>query len=58
MGLTHILFDQETMDFLLQHDPEGAIRASLTRLQAWREAGCLREVFASGQAILLAVSCP
>ena len=58
MGLTHILFDQETMDFLLQHDPEGAIRASLTRLQAWREAGCLREVFASGQARLLAVSCP
>src|SRR3990170_445360 len=58
MGFTHVLFDQETMDFLLQHDPEGAIRASLTRLQAWREAGCLREVFASGQAILLAVSCP
>ena len=58
MGFTHILLDLATLDFLAQHDPDAGLRAPLERLQAWRESGCLREVFASDQARLLEVVCP
>jgi hypothetical protein len=44
-SLTHVLLSVEDLDFLLQHDPTGVVRAALDRLLAWRDAGCLEEAF-------------
>jgi hypothetical protein len=57
MGATHILLSMEDLDFLLQHDPEGVMRAGLERLSAWRQAGCLQEVFNDGRTSVLRVTC-
>jgi hypothetical protein len=57
IGATHIMLSMEDLDFLLQHDPEGVMRAGLDRLSDWRQAGCLQEVFNDGWASVLAVTC-
>ncbi len=57
MGVTHILLSLEDLDFLLQHDPEGVMRAGLDRLSDWKQEGCLQKVFDDGRASVLAVTC-
>jgi len=57
MGATHIMLSMEDLDFLLQHDPQGVARTAIDRLSAWRQAGCLQEVFDDGRASVLRVTC-
>jgi hypothetical protein len=57
IGATHIMLSMEDLDFLLQHDPQGVAWTALERLAAWRQAGCLQEVFNDGGASVLSVTC-
>ena len=57
IGATHIMLNTEDLDFLLQHDPQGVARSAIDRLSAWRQAGCLQEVFNDGWASVLRVTC-
>jgi len=51
------MLSMEDLDFLLQHDPQGVAWTALERLAAWRQAGCLQEVFNDGGASVLSVTC-
>jgi hypothetical protein len=56
-GVSHVLLSVEDLDFLLQHDPRGALSRALERLLAWRDQGCLKEVFDNGWSSVLMVTC-
>lgn len=57
-GITHVLLSIEDLDFLLQHDPGGVVRAALDRLLLWRDAGCLEERFEDAWASVWEIACP
>ncbi len=57
-GITHIVLSIEDLDFLLQHDPQGVVRAALDRLLLWRDAGCLVERFEDARTSVWEIACP
>jgi hypothetical protein len=54
---THLMLSLEDLDFLLQHDPAGAMRLALEKIVLWREAGCLKSVWENEGSQLFAVDC-
>jgi hypothetical protein len=56
-GITHLLFNVESADFIAQHDPTGDHRRAASFLFEQFAPACLREVFRQPRTILFEVTC-
>ncbi len=56
-GVRSVLLSIEDLDFMLQHDPGGVMRQAVDKLLAWREQGCLEEMYRDDWAIIYRVGC-
>ncbi len=56
-GARFLLINWEDLEFLLQHDPKNVLRSALVRLIAWREQGCLRQVYADDKTEIYLPGC-
>lgn len=56
-GFTHILYNIEDLDFLLQHDQQDVTRRAILALKDWTSEGCLDPIYEDEWATVLEVRC-
>jgi hypothetical protein len=56
-GFTHLLYNIEDLDFLLQHDQQEVTYHAILALQDWRSEGCLETIYEDEWASVLEVTC-
>jgi hypothetical protein len=56
-GFTHILYNIEDLDFLLQHDQQDVTRGAILALKVWGAEGCLDPIYEDEWASVLEVTC-
>jgi 4-amino-4-deoxy-L-arabinose transferase-like glycosyltransferase len=57
MGFTHVLYNIEDLDFLLQHDQQDVTRRAILAIKDWGEQGCLDALYQDEWASVLEVKC-
>lgn len=56
-GFTHLLYNIEDLDFLLQHDQQEVTRRAILALKDWGSQGCLDSIYEDEWASVLEVTC-
>jgi hypothetical protein len=56
-GFTHLLYNIEDLDFLLQHDQQEVTYRAILALRDWRSEGCLETIYEDEWASVLEVTC-
>ena len=58
LGVTHLLLSLDDLDFILQHDPDGAHRGAFEYFQRRFQPACAQEIYSDDWTRLYALSCP